>query len=93
MELLSKPIYECDGRPSGEGHDVGTTALIFIGSVAIGAASAFSLTSIGVFVTSLIFAGALLAIRGDSEPTIVSVLAAVATMQVVYVATGWLRER
>lgn len=67
--------------------------MIFIGSIAIGAASAFSLTSVGVFFTSLIFACALLAIRGNAEPTIVSVVAAVATMQVAYVATGWLRER
>lgn len=80
-------------QPSREGHGVETAVLVLVGSAVMGAASAFVLSAIGMFFGSLIFVISVFALPEPLRPDGLTVVGALVSMQLAYVATGWLRGR
>jgi hypothetical protein len=75
-----------------EGAQVETAALVIIGSIVLGAASAYVLTAIGLLFLSLIVFACSFAIPAMVRPDLMTLLAGAVTMQLAYVATGWWRS-
>lgn len=70
-----------------------TAVLVLMGSMVMGAASAFVLSAIGMFFGCLIFIVSVFAMPEPLRPDGLTVVGAVVCMQLAYVATGWLRGR
>lgn len=70
-----------------------TAVLVLMGSAVMGAASAFVLSAIGMFFGCVIFVVSVFAMPEALRPDGLTVVGAVISMQLAYVATGWLRGR